>query len=362
MLRALPAKATYLELSNPTRRNALSLSVLRSLRNQLLKTVTSPSDSKHRCLPPFLPAVLRSLEKSARPSNEAKKSSSSGIAVVADSHPSEDSAVSHELNERKPLDHRFDHSWLVSSEMWQKHRDGLPNAIVLAPSGPVFSAGHDLQELSTLNGNEVRRTFSLCAEVMHLIRRSPAPVIAVVQGPALAAGAQLALTADYVIALRDTRFVLPGMGIGLPCSSPSTAVSRRAGNARTFRMLSMPGEGCTAGDMPEAIDCVDVDLSDTVDPDEIAKRREKALWTRVQTVVKQIAVHNAAQPQAQGKWAFWTQAGMRDHKAGFQLRGGDDYESAVAFAGRVMALHAQSDDAKEGIQAFLEKRRPVWKT
>ena len=199
----LPVKAAYLALKNPKRRNALSLSVLRDLRDELYKFNTSPSDGKVRILPPFQPTILDQLE--------AAHDQTDSIAVE-------------------------DYGWLLDASKWREHRSGLPSVLVLRSEGPVFSAGHDLAELRQLSHAEVKETFALCAEVMSLIRRSPAPIIGYVQGLATAAGCQLALAADLPVTCGSTQFRLPGASLGLPCTSPSTAASRRLGNAFTYRM------------------------------------------------------------------------------------------------------------------------------
>lgn len=199
----LPAKAAYLALRNPKRRNALSLAVLQDLKTQLQRFNTSPSDGQVRILPPFRPELLSDLESAS-----ADEKSSAG--------------------------EQYD--WLVSASAWKKHREGLPNVIVLRSEGPVFSAGHDLSELRQISRDDVKLTFSLCAEVMSMIRRSPMPVIGAIHALATAAGCQLALTTDLPIAKAETQFRLPGSSMGLPCTSPSTAVGRRLGNPFTYRM------------------------------------------------------------------------------------------------------------------------------
>ena len=200
----LPAKAAYLALNNPKRRNALSLSVLRDLRDQLHRYNTSPVDGRLRILPPFQPSIVTKLEAACEQDDPAAKE---------------------------------EFGWLLDAPTWREHREGLPNVVVLRSEGPVFSAGHDLGELRQLSYHEVKETFALCAEVMQLIRRSPAPVVGVIGGKlATAAGCQLALTTDLPVACASTKFSLPGASLGLPCTSPSTAASRRLGNAFTYRM------------------------------------------------------------------------------------------------------------------------------
>ena len=328
----LPTRAAYLHLSNPARRNALSLSVLRDLRNQLVTYNTSPIDRTLRILPPFRAEALNELENaSAAQENVARDSRNK-------------SGTDNDL------------SWLVDAQKWREERAGLPNLLVLRSDGPVFSAGHDLSELAHISHDEVKETFALCAEVMTLIRRSPAPVLAVIQGLATAAGAQLALTCDLPVALAKTPFQLPGASLGLPCTSPSTAVSRRIGHAMAYRMFAT-AEPVHADSLNGAVDIVDEPEPGASNPEEKQQTRMAALDARVAQIVSQLADRTAGQPQALGKWAFWTQAGMNGVG-----NGGDGYEDAVKWTGRVMALHARSEDAREGMRAFLEKRRSVWGT
>ena len=295
----LPTRAAYIHLSNPPRRNALSLSILRSLRSQLHQQLTSPTSGRLLTLPPFDPSIISDLQ-AGNPK----------------------------------------YKWLLDAEVWRKERKGLPNIIVLRSEGPVFSSGHDLKELRTLSHAEVKETFALCAEVMTLIRRSPAIVIGCIQGLATAAGAQLALTTDITIAKKSAKFQLPGASIGLPCTSPSTAVSRRLSSGHAFRMLAL-AESMTAEGMNGAVD---------IAIPEAGESEEEAFERRIARVVTQVAEETAGQPSALGKWAFWTQLGIKC------------YEDAVAWAGQVMALHAEGEDAGRGIEAFLEKKKPEWAT
>ncbi len=307
----LPARAAYLALKNGKRRNALSLGILRNLRDQLHAHNKSSVDGRLRILPPFRPEILTELESAVRDGGSEA---------------------------------RGQHGWLLDADQWQEHRKGLPNVIVLRSEGSVFSSGHDLGELRSLSHDEVKETFALCAEVMSLIRRSPAPVIGVVQGLATAAGAQLALTTDLPIACASTQFRLPGASIGLPCTSPSTAASRRFGHAFTYRMLAL-AQPVRADHLPGgAVEVV---------PD------EDSLEKRIAEMVSQLAEKTAGQPQALGKWGYWTQLGLTGASS---ESGGDGYEDAVAWSGRLMALHARSADAREGMSAFFEKRPPSWNT
>jgi enoyl-CoA hydratase/carnithine racemase len=330
-LPALPRRAAYITLNAPQRRNALSLAELRSLRDQLIKANTSPTTGRALFLPPFKPSFLSQLEQSH---------STLTTTNTPDSH-----------------------AWLVSARAFAREREGLPSVLVLAAHGPVFSSGHDLRELRALPAAQVSETFRLCAEVMSLIRRSPALVVGRISGHAIAAGCQLALTTDLPIAHGGVRFRLPGAGLGLPCSSPVTAVGRRLGNARAFRMLAM-AEDVEAGEMADVIRVVG-EGPGGVGGEGSSEGRVRALDEEVERTVERL-VGMSPQQGAMGKWAFWTQAGLtgRDYAGpdGIQVEGGggDGYQDAVEWAGRVMALHAKSEDAIEGMDAFLEKREAVW--
>ncbi|KAG8162004.1 hypothetical protein KVR01_007769 [Diaporthe batatas] len=324
----LPARAAYIHLNNPLKRNALSLWVLQDLRAQLHRHLTSPRTGKLLLLPPFHPDSIRTLGR-------RKHSDRTGSPT----------------------------SWLTDSAAWRRERDGLPNVLVLRSEGPVFSAGHDLRELSSSSPSSQdddedelrRRTFALCAEVMSLIRRSPAPVVCPVQGLATAAGFQLAMTADLPIALASTRFQLPGMRIGLPCTSPATAVSRRLPAALAYRLFAT-GETISAAELgPGVLDVVPVP-----EHAEAADTAALAFEARVDEVVRRLAGETAGQPQAFGKWAFWTQLDLSSGRGvdGFA----DGFDAAANWAGGVMAMHAQSEDAQEGISAWSTKRAPQWKT
>ncbi len=184
-------------------------------------------------------------------------------------------------------------------------------------------------------------------------------------GLATAAGAQLALSTDFPIALASTLFRLPGTSIGLPCTSPSTIVSRRLHPGQAYRMLATAEPVC-ADQLGGAVAVVAESHSEqpVTQNEGLAQKggvhdAQAALEARVAQIVSQLAENTAGQPAALGKWAFWTQVGFTGANT---VDGGDGYEDAVRWTGRVMALHARAEDAREGIDAFFQKRKPVWTT
>ncbi|KAI1745632.1 enoyl-CoA hydratase [Xylaria scruposa] len=302
----LPARAAYLTINNAQKRNALSVSVLLDLRKQLTEYNTPPSESEPLFLPEFSPNVAR------------------------------DGPNQFEALHKK-------YRWLIDSEEWQRRRGSLPKVLVLRSEGPVFSSGHDLKELDQQNPNQLGRTFQLCKQVMSFMRRSPIPVVGAIHGLASAAGAQLALTTDLPIVIASAQFQLPGMSIGLPCTSPSVALSRRLGDAFTYKMFAL-AEPVRADELPAgAVETV---------PDEVA------LENRVSEIVDKLANNFPAQSQAMGKWAYWTQAAIQGGRMGVV----DNHDIAAQWAAKMMSAHAVTEDAKEGRRAFLEKRAPTWDT
>lgn len=205
-------------------------------------------------------------------------------------------------------------------------------AVVIAGEGPAFSAGHYLPEVVDGGPEEVRRLFASCAALMAAIREAPQPVIAEVRGAATAAGCQLAASCDLVVAAETARFAAPGVRIGFFCSTPMVPLVRAVGRKRAMEML-------LTGDFIEARTAAEWGLVNRVVP-------EADLETASQEFVEKIA---AASPfvVGLGKRAFHRQADLPPEAA----------EEAMS---AVMRENAGEPDAREGIRAFLEKRRPRW--
>ena len=213
-------------------------------------------------------------------------------------------------------------------------RDPDARVVVIRSEGPVFSSGHDLNELVNGDAEDYTAVFEACTRVMEAIRLLPKPVIAQVQGLATAAGCQLVATCDIAVAADNAAFATPGMQIGLFCTTPGVAVARSVMPKKAMEML-------LTGKPISAQEALEFGLISRIAPaDELEEQ--------VTDLARQIA-SASADTLALGKAAFYQQIEM-------------DRPSAYQFASKVMVDNLQTDDAKEGISAFLEKRQPVWTT
>jgi len=211
-------------------------------------------------------------------------------------------------------------------------------AVVLAASGPVFSAGHDLKELTAHRADADRgtaffkETMTRCSALMQAIVACPKPVIAAVQGTATAAGCQLVATCDLAVAARSAKFCTPGVNIGLFCSTPMVALSRNVSRKRAMEMLLL-------GETISADAAAEYGLVNRVVPDADVLKEAVALAAKIAA--------KSPLTVATGKVTFYAQAEM-------PLREAYDHAS------KVMAENMMARDAEEGISAFLEKRKPKW--
>jgi enoyl-CoA hydratase/carnithine racemase len=205
--------------------------------------------------------------------------------------------------------------------------------VVLAGAGPAFCAGHDLKELRANPGRQAyEAVFGQCAKLMTSIVMLPKPVIARVHGVATAAGCQLVASCDLAVAADDARFATPGVNIGLFCSTPMVALSRAIGRKQAMEML-------LTGSLINAETARDWGLINRVVP---AAQLEDA----TATLAAEIAA-NSPLTVAIGKKAFYAQAEL-------------GLEQAYAYCTEVMTANMLAHDAEEGVDAFLQKRKPIW--
>ncbi len=226
----------------------------------------------------------------------------------------------------------------LTGEISTAGNDPAIRVIIIAASGSLFCSGHDLKEMTARRSDDdggrefFHTTLAACSALMQAIIQSPRPIIAEVHGPALAAGAQLVATCDLAVASTNAGFCLPGVDIGLFCSTPMVAVSRNISHKHTMEML-------LTGDVISANRACEMGLVNRVVSADVLSAETEALAGKI--AAKSSAVLKL------GKQAFYQQADM-------------SLASAYEFTTCVMIENMLNDAAQEGIGAFLEKRAPIW--
>jgi enoyl-CoA hydratase/carnithine racemase len=205
--------------------------------------------------------------------------------------------------------------------------------VILRGNGPAFCSGHDLNEMIGRDLDYYRHEFDVCTVLMETIQRIPQPVIAQVHAVATAAGCQLVASCDLAVASSAAKFATPGVKIGLFCSTPMVAVSRAMGKKKTLELL-------LTGDPISAQDALDNGLINRVVAPEVLEAETLALAMKIASASSFVV--------ALGKAAFYRQLDLAQVEA-------------YAYAKEVMSNNAVALDAQEGMGAFLEKRKPVWR-
>ena len=254
--------------------------------------------------------------------NVVVKSSENGISRIIIDHPKSYNSLSEKTI--KSLIQVFNYY----------NKDEKTKVIIVEGSGKGFSAGHNLKEVRSFRKKtEYSKLFNLCSKLMLEIVESKKPVIAKVHGAAFAAGCQLVASCDLAISSDDAIFATPGVNIGLFCSTPMVAVSRKVSRKKTMKML-LTGEPIDAKYAKE-IGLINDHFPISELENEVLKLAEK-ITSKSNLTIKI------------GKKAFYKQLDMPLNKA-------------YKYTSKVMTENMMSFDAKEGISAFLEKRKPSWK-
>ena len=213
------------------------------------------------------------------------------------------------------------------------NNENKTKVIIIEGSGKGFSSGHDLKEIHSLKKeSKYEKLFILCSKLMLEIVEGRKPVIAKVHGAAFAAGCQLVASCDLAVSSDDAIFATPGINIGLFCSTPMVAVSRKVSRKKTMKML-------LTGDPVDAKYAKEIGLINDHCP--ISKLEDEVL-----KLAKKIASKSSLTIKI-GKKAFYKQLEMPLNKA-------------YKYTSNVMTKNMLALDAKEGISAFLEKRNPHW--
>jgi enoyl-CoA hydratase/carnithine racemase len=211
-------------------------------------------------------------------------------------------------------------------------------AVVIAANGPVFSAGHDMKELTARRSDAdhgrayFAQIMNACSAMMQAVVHLPKPVIAAIQGIATAAGCQLVASCDLAVASEAAGFATPGVDIGLFCSTPMVALSRNVPRKQAMEML-------LTGEPVSASRALDIGLVNRV----VAAGTERDVAIEL---AKKIALKSAHTIKL-GKTAFYRQAEM-------------SLADAYHYAAEIMTENMMARDAEEGIGAFIEKREPKW--
>jgi enoyl-CoA hydratase/carnithine racemase len=220
----------------------------------------------------------------------------------------------------------------------QIHDDNSVRAVVIAANGPAFSAGHDMKELTARRSDADRgrayfaQIMDACSAMMQAVVLLPKPVVAAVQGIATAAGCQLVAACDLAVAASGARFAVSGVNLGLFCSAPSVALTRNVARKPAFEML-VTGAFISA-----------------------EEARVRGLVNRVASMealdgaVESLVAAIVAKPRsaiALGKALFYR-----------QIEAGS--EAAYEDAAHTMACNMMETDTLEGVQAFIDKRKPAW--
>jgi len=213
-------------------------------------------------------------------------------------------------------------------------KDKKTKVIIIEGAGKGFSAGHNLNEIQSLkNKTSYQKLFNQCSKLMMNIINHNKPVIAKVHGAAFAAGCQLVASCDLAFSSKEATFSTPGVNIGLFCSTPMVALSRKVNKKKAMQML-LTGEPIKASYAKEIgliNDCF----------------TKSKLETEIMKIAKIISSKSSVTLNI-GKGAFYKQLEM-------------PLDKAYKYTSKIMTENMMTADANEGINSFLEKRSPVWK-
>ncbi|XP_077990011.1 enoyl-CoA hydratase domain-containing protein 3, mitochondrial-like [Glandiceps talaboti] len=205
--------------------------------------------------------------------------------------------------------------------------------IIISSRGPVYSSGHNLKELTPKEGRNYHfQVFKTCSSVMSLIRELPVPVIAQVQGLATAAGCQLVASCDIAVASENSQFATPGVKVGLFCSTPGVALGRAVPQKVAMEMLF-------TGEPISAQAALKHGLLSKVVPEDKLEEETMAVAEKIVEASRSVV--------ALGKSTYYHQIDK-------------DIPSAYKQTSDVMVFNLSLQDGQEGIDAFINKRKPSW--
>ena len=227
----------------------------------------------------------------------------------------------------------------LNKKFTKASKDNSIKVIILSSTGKVFCAGHNLKDLILKRAEKdkgkkyYKKLFESCSELMINIVENHKPIIAAIDGVATAAGCQLIASCDLAYASEKAQFATPGVNIGLFCSTPMVALSRNVSKKSAMEML-------LTGDLITAKKAKEIGLVNDF-------FTSKKLMQKVFAQAKKIS-SKSMQTLKIGKKSFYKQHEMSLY-------------NAYKYTSAVMMQNMLENDALEGINAFLEKRKPIWK-
>ena len=249
------------------------------------------------------------------------RETANGVAVLTLNRPRQYNALSSALLEA------------LHRELDALASDESVRVVLITGSGKAFCSGHDLKEMRALgSAQEIEALFSSCSAMMRKLVALPQPVIAVVNGIATAAGCQLVAQCDLAVAADDSRFAASGINLGLFCSTPAVALSRNISRKRAAEMLF-------TGEFIDADRALEWGLVNRVVPAQGLMASAQELAARLTSKPREVL--------ALGKALFYRQLEA-------------NLEGAYLDATKTIACNMDAEVAREGVDAFFEKRPPRW--
>ena len=260
---------------------------------------------------------------SARTEPVLLRTTEDGVATLLLNRPKQYNALSKALLEA------------LHAELDSLARDEAVRVIIITGAGRAFCAGHDLKEMRALPSQaEVEALFATCSAMMQKLIALPQPVIAAVNGIATAAGCQLVAQCDLAVASENARFAVSGVNLGLFCSTPAVALSRNVSRKRAAEML-------LTGEFIEAPVALDWGLVNRVAPADRLMETAHELANNLKSKPREVL--------ALGKALFYRQLEQ-------------NLNAAYDDASRTISCNMALEVAREGVDAFLDKRSPRWET
>jgi enoyl-CoA hydratase/carnithine racemase len=221
----------------------------------------------------------------------------------------------------------------LNTALRQLDEDAEVRVVIIKGAGKVFSTGIDVSEFLGKKSSEYPQWLALMDQMYFTIATLKKPVIAMVHGYAVANGAGLVAAADFAIMAEDAKLGTTAINVGLLCTGPIIPMSYGLGKKKTLEML-------LSGDMIDAKEAERLGLVNKVVP---AEKLEEETFAFAQKLISKSPIAMQI-----GKQFYYQMIDM-------------PFRQRFVLNGEIMARLATTEDAHEGINAFIEKRKPVWK-